>query len=97
MLYELRRYDVAAGKLPALVDGFGSVGIMNGVWRRGGRWRPWKGAKGVDLMLDAADLLRVGELRVANKLCARPDGALFDAPMPFVIRHVLRGGNAPSR
>ena len=24
MLYELRRYDVAAGKLPALVDRFGS-------------------------------------------------------------------------
>ena len=27
MLYELRRYDVAAGKLPALVDRFGSFTV----------------------------------------------------------------------
>jgi hypothetical protein len=27
MLYELRRYDVAAGKLPALIDRFGSFSV----------------------------------------------------------------------
>ena len=34
MLYELRRYDVAAGKLPALVDRFGSFTVQK--WKQYG-------------------------------------------------------------
>src|SRR5262249_60604332 len=48
MLYELRRYDVAAGKLPALVDRFGSFVVNK--WkeygfRLVGFWTPMMGEK----------------------------------------------------
>src|SRR5262245_2737045 len=48
MLYELRRYDVAAGKLPALVDRFGSFTVHK--WkeygfRLVGFWTPMMGEK----------------------------------------------------
>ena len=48
MLYELRRYDVAAGKLPALVDRFGSFTVNkwkdHGI-RLVGFWTPLLGEK----------------------------------------------------
>ena len=48
MLYELRRYDVAAGKLPALIDRFGSFTVPK--WKEFGIrligfWTPLIGAK----------------------------------------------------
>ena len=48
MLYELRRYDVAAGKLPALVDRFGSFTVHK--WKEYGFrligfWTPVVGEK----------------------------------------------------
>jgi hypothetical protein len=48
MLYELRRYDVAAGKLPALIDRFGSFTVRK--WkdygiRLVGFWTPLLGEK----------------------------------------------------
>jgi NIPSNAP len=48
MLYELRRYDVAAGKLPALIDRFGSFTVHK--WkdygiRLVGFWTPFAGRK----------------------------------------------------
>ena len=48
MLYELRRYDVAAGKLPALIDRFGSFTVHK--WkdygiRLVGFWTPLLGEK----------------------------------------------------
>ena len=48
MLYELRRYDVAAGKLPALVDRFGSFTVHK--WKEYGFrligfWTPLMGEK----------------------------------------------------
>ena len=48
MLYELRRYDVAAGKLPALVDRFGSFVVPK--WKEYGIrligfWTPLMGEK----------------------------------------------------
>ena len=48
MLYELRRYDVVAGKLPALVDRFGSFSVQK--WkdygiRLVGFWTPLLGEK----------------------------------------------------
>ena len=48
MLYELRRYDVAAGKLPALVDRFGSFTVPK--WKEFGIrligfWTPLMGQK----------------------------------------------------
>jgi hypothetical protein len=48
MLYELRRYDVAAGKLPALIDRFGSFSVQK--WkdygiRLVGFWTPLLGEK----------------------------------------------------
>jgi hypothetical protein len=48
MLYELRRYDVAAGKLPALIDRFGSFSVNK--WkdygiRLVGFWTPLFGEK----------------------------------------------------
>ena len=48
MLYELRRYDVAAGKLPALIDRFGSFTVPK--WKQFGIrligfWTPMMGEK----------------------------------------------------
>ena len=48
MLYELRRYDVAAGKLPALIDRFGGFTVSK--WKEHGIrlvgfWTPMLGAK----------------------------------------------------
>ncbi len=45
-----------------------------------------------DLVFDAEDLLKVGELDVAGEFRARPDAALFKAPMALVMGDVLRGG-----
>jgi hypothetical protein len=48
MLYELRRYDVAAGKLPALLDRFGGFAVPK--WKEYGFrligfWTPLLGEK----------------------------------------------------
>ena len=48
MLYELRRYDVAAGKLPALIDRFGNFTVQK--WKQFGIrligfWTPLMGEK----------------------------------------------------
>ncbi len=48
-----------------------------------------------DLVLDAEDLLSVGELGVADEVRARPDAALLQASVAFVIRDVLRGEMRP--
>ena len=48
MLYELRRYDVAAGKLPALLDRFGSFTVhkwKDHGFRLIGFWTPLLGEK----------------------------------------------------
>ena len=53
MLYELRRYDVVAGKLPALIDRFGSFTVpkwKDHGFRLVGFWTPLLGEKSNQLV-----------------------------------------------